>query len=102
VIRIMCYLLKMVKVYIVDPQLKLFTKSDNGQFARFQNFMADMREEFPEIKACQSARAPRDDMRTPPPNLHGFNDDEYHADAYNFRGGRLHPIKDGRGRGGGG
>jgi hypothetical protein len=44
-------------------------KSVNGQFARFHNFMADMREELQEIKASKSASAPRDDMLTPPPNL---------------------------------
>jgi hypothetical protein len=41
-------------------------------------------------------------MRTPPPNLHWGNDDDYHGDTYHFRGDRLHPIKGGRGRGGGG
>jgi hypothetical protein len=92
----------MGKVWFVDPQLKLFMKSVNGQFARFQNIMTDMREELREIKACQSASAPRDDMCTLPQNLHGCKNDEYRGDTYCFRGGRLHPIKGGRGRGGGG
>jgi hypothetical protein len=77
VIRIMCYLLNIVKVFFVDPQLKLFMKSVNGQFARFQNFMAGMKEELQEKKASQSASTPRDDMRTLPQILHGCNDDEY-------------------------
>jgi hypothetical protein len=102
VIRMLCYLLNMLKVWFVDPQSKLYMKSVNWQLAIFQNFMAGMREELQEIKAIQSASAPRVDMRTPPPNLHGGNDDEYQGDTYSFRVGRLHPIKDGRGRGGGG
>jgi hypothetical protein len=77
-------------------------KSVYGQFARFQNIVADMREELREIKASQSTSATRDDMRTLPPNLQGCSDDEYHGDTYSFGGGRLHPIKGGRGRGGGG
>jgi hypothetical protein len=94
--------MNMGRVCFVNPQLKLFMKSVNWQFARFQNIMADMREELQEIKACQSASAPRDDTRTPPKNLHGCNDDEYHGDTFCFRGGRLHPLKGRRGRGGGG
>jgi hypothetical protein len=41
-------------------------------------------------------------MRTLPTNLHGGIDEEYHGDTYSFRGGRLHPIRGGRRRGGGG
>jgi hypothetical protein len=46
--------------------------------------MADIREELQAIKASQSASAPMVDMRTPPPNLHGGIDDEYHGDTYSF------------------
>jgi hypothetical protein len=90
------------EVQIVDPQLKVFMKSINGQFARFQNFAAGIREELQEIKASQSASAPRVDMHTPTPNLHWGDDDEYHGDTYSFGGGRFHPIRGGRGRGGSG
>jgi hypothetical protein len=64
--------------------------------------MADMREELQEKKASQSASAPRIDMLTPPTYLHWGNDEDYHGVTYSFRGDRLHPIKGGRGRSGGG
>jgi hypothetical protein len=86
VIRIMCYLLNMVKVWFVDPHLKLFMKSVNVQFAGFQHFMADMRVVLQVIKASQSASAPRVDMHAPASNLLGDNDDEYHGDSHSFRG----------------
>jgi hypothetical protein len=68
-------------------------KSVNGQIARFQNFMANMRGELQEKKAGRSASAPSIDMRTPTTNLHLDNDDDYHGNTYSFRGDRLHPIK---------
>jgi hypothetical protein len=94
VIRIMYYLLNMMKIWFVDHQSKLFMKSDDRQLASSKTLWL--------IKASQSASAPRVHMHTPAPNLHGSNDDEYHGETYSFRGGRLHPIRGGEGRGGGG
>jgi hypothetical protein len=54
------------------------------------------------IKASKSTSVPRVQIRTPAPIVHGSIDEEYHGDIYSFRGGRLHPIRGGMGRGGGG
>ena len=85
------------EVKIGEPQLKFFMKSVSGQFAVFQNFMAEMREELQEIKANQSASAPRVDRQTP--KFHERNDEDYYRDTYSHRGERLHPIREERGRG---
>ena len=69
---------------IVDPQLKFFMKSVSGQFAIFRNFIAEMRDELQEIKASQSASAPKVDRPTPAPKFHGRNDEDYYEDTCNI------------------
>ena len=71
---------------IVDPQLKFFMKSVSGQFAMFQNFIAEMRDELQEIKASQSASAPKVNRQTPVPKFHGGNDEKFYGDTYSYRG----------------
>ena len=77
---------------IVDPQLKFFMKSVSGQFAIFQNFVAEMRNELQEIKASQSASAPKVDRQTPAPKFHGGNDEDYYEHTYSYRG-HITPFK---------